>query len=182
MNDATRDVHESLHVHPLSLALLNRPTPRVVQATMTAAQWFCVTLESARTARGCWKALQLSAQLDALQSDLGTPHSASQRIRLDLDSDAAILGALYVAHGSQFGRQQIRAQLIKGGASTLPAYYAMAVDRPTWQALLDALEITGTSSEGFASLGDGAKAAFKAYRQSLDLATPRAQLTAHNPS
>ncbi|MEL7312499.1 MAG: hypothetical protein AAFN07_13390 [Pseudomonadota bacterium] len=182
LSDATGDVHESLHVHPLSLALLNQPTPTIVRATMTAARRFYAALESARDARGCWDVLQLSPHLDALQNDLGSEHLDTNPVALALDSDAAILGALYVAHGAQFGRQQIRGQMLRRGLDAIPAYYTMSVDRTTWHALLDALEVTGTSADGFDALYQGAMAAFTAYRQSLDLATPYKHRNVHSPS
>lgn len=176
--DATREIHEALHVHPLSLALLEARDQDTITAALHAALSFNHALEMQRQNHGCWPALELGDSLRALAIDLGSIRQAIH-ITLRLDSPHQVLGALYVAHGSQFGRQQIRAAIERHSEMATPNYYAMPVDRIGWQTLIDALEQAGADEIGFQALVQGAHSTFSAYRQALDLATPYTHRSAH---
>lgn len=179
--DATREIHETLHVHPLSLALLEARDQDTITAALRAALIFNRTLEMQRRRNDCWHKLGLDSALNALHKDLGES-TATERVDMTLTTPHQVLGALYVAHGSQFGRQQIRAAIERRSEIPTPNYYAMPVDRAGWQTLIGALEQAGADEMGFRALMRGADSAFSAYRQALDLATPYIHQNAHTPT
>ena len=177
----TREAHESLHVHPLSLALQARPNQQVVTANLLAARCFGVGLEHRRAALGVWTELTLAPALTLLEEDLGAtpPDPGCSSLRL---APVEMLGALYVAHGAQFGRRQLAQCLTRAAFGPVPAYYRCPPDLATWRALADLLEMAGAAAGGYPALRAGALTAFNRYREALDHAIPCTHPNAGTPT
>ncbi|MEO1327355.1 MAG: biliverdin-producing heme oxygenase [Pseudomonadota bacterium] len=181
LNAATRDLHEALHVHPVSLALLERAEPRALHTLLLANLRFTSELEAARERASCWRDLSLAEPRDALRRDLPQHDADSGPPPLDYTDADALLGALYVAHGAQFGRQQLRTAIEAGESTRLPEYFTLPIDQVAWRRLLTELEENGAEPERFRTMVAGAKAAFRHYRAALDAATPYRRQHAHSP-
>ncbi|MEL6214236.1 MAG: hypothetical protein AAFQ99_01030 [Pseudomonadota bacterium] len=123
-----------------------------------------------------------SATLDNCASEAlhlsGAIQNLGVLVALDADS---LLGALYVAHGAQFGRPQLRAAIEAGASTRLPEYLTLPIDQVAWRRLLTKLEEIGAEPERFRTMVAGAKAAFRHYRAALDAATPYRHQLAHSP-
>lgn len=102
LKTATFDSHQALHRHALFSRLI---APDLTKEHYIAANLALLgtfqSIEAARTMEDVWPRLHLSAQIAALSEDV---EGATAPIAdISLDSAPAILGALYVAHGSAFG-------------------------------------------------------------------------------
>ncbi|MEM9491739.1 MAG: hypothetical protein AAGC55_21515, partial [Myxococcota bacterium] len=62
---------------------------------------------------------------------------------MPFDTPDEVLGALYVAHGSQFGRAVIRQALQANLPDEPRAYFDMPTDARGWRTFLQAMEATG---------------------------------------
>ncbi|MEM6819824.1 MAG: biliverdin-producing heme oxygenase [Pseudomonadota bacterium] len=181
LNVATRDLHQALHVHPVSLALLERAESGAVRTLLRANLRFTSTLEAARETACCWSDLSLAAPRDALRRDLPDQDADCESPPPDYQNADALLGALYVAHGAQFGRQQLRNAIEAGESKPLPEYFTLPIDQAAWRRLLTELEENGADPERFRTMVAGAKAAFRHYREALDAATPYKHPHVHSP-
>lgn len=157
---ATRDIHEALHRDPL----LTRLTDKEINATeYTAALGVFSTyyngIEACRRGFDKWSSLSLAPDCAALALDVPKPQSATD---LPEFADALeLLGGLYVAHGSAFGRsvfyRTIRQALPKLEHNFLSTRHDVLV----WQALLDRLEEQGEKLTARMSMKIGAQKSFE---------------------
>ena len=164
---ATRDAHEALHEHARIAPLMRSDLTVDVYRDLLIDYFILYTnLEAQRAAASWWPALSLEPLVSALRwdlSDLGTPRPAFERVEtgLELASDDAVLGALYVLHGASFGASVIGSAI----ARTLPHSPCRFFSRPQglarrWRRLLASLETTGKAEPKRQAIIAGADATF----------------------
>ncbi|MEM1272262.1 MAG: biliverdin-producing heme oxygenase [Pseudomonadota bacterium] len=167
--DDTRAAHEGLHVH-LLLAQLTRPSlePETYLACLRANLGFYSGLEAARQASGLLSAFHLRREEDALLEDLGTD-TRKPGIPFDYQDDPDFMaGALYVAHGAQFGRKLIAKSVKHSNPNAPVSFFALPADRAVWRQLLQKMERSGQTPERYTRLLAGANTAFDLMRCCAD--------------
>lgn len=105
LREATHRLHLDLHEHPLYRRLTEPDlTYQELRATAAVTYAAASAVEADRARRQLWPEISLADHLTALERDLGKePCPAPQPGQAYLTSDAGLLGALYVIHGSAFG-------------------------------------------------------------------------------
>lgn len=163
---ATRDVHEALHVHPLLSRMVAPQLPMQTYLACLEAQFaFYDCVETTRQTHGHWDKFNLAAARDALRADIGTPR-LKPLSKLPPHSHGQVLGALYVAHGAQFGRAQMRANIAKVLPTAPNEFFGTRSDPLLWRELTNALE----ESSDLPALMEGARVAFRLMQTAADMA------------
>ena len=164
--------HQALHDHPLFSKLVSEDlTAQEYTACMEAQFHTFGRIEAARATLDAHSTFTLESQIAALSEDLqhpGTPDHA-----LDLRTADEVLGALYVAHGSQFGRAVIRRALQTNLPDEPRAYFDLPTDAAGWRRFLQAMEATGPGQSD--SVLRGATLAFELMHDEADAAGSRMQ-------
>ncbi|MEO0989401.1 MAG: biliverdin-producing heme oxygenase [Pseudomonadota bacterium] len=154
----TRGVHEALHVHGVMGRLAAKGlTLDQYRSALTVLASSFAAIENRRADLAVWADFGLAIELQALENDVGC---VAAPVAGDwLSDDLAVLGALYVAHGSGFGRQ-VLAKSVRLSLDEAPrAYMELPADPKRWRSLLAALEHPRPCSEVDA-IERGAVAAF----------------------
>ncbi len=164
---STRARHEALHRHPVFARLL---APDLSQpeyaASLRVMLTFLVAVEAARSRVGAFPALGLAAAVAALRRDLGDGADRSIRM-LDATAAPSVLGALYVAHGAQFGRQVIGRAVGVALPNVRHHYFQAHADTGAWHCLLSTLN-TYPGQAAAERICDGAVSAFDFVAQLAD--------------
>ncbi|MFK7740125.1 MAG: biliverdin-producing heme oxygenase [Planctomycetota bacterium] len=145
LSEGTRDGHMALHRHAkLSRYQSAELTEHEYRELLKATFGFVASVEARRAALSVHADLGLDRSVARLHEDL-------KQLRIEVDAvpcanlgwltdSPAVLGGLYVFHGSGFGGPM----LAKSVAATLPSmpvrYLGGGVDREQWPKLLAALE------------------------------------------
>ncbi|MEM9755113.1 MAG: biliverdin-producing heme oxygenase [Pseudomonadota bacterium] len=160
LQQETRAAHEALHTHPLLARLLAADVTQAEYAGCLRVQYgFFSAIEAARGESR--PDLGASGAVEALSADLRDVDAQADVGALGLPrSPSALLGALYVAHGSQFGGQVIGAALARSLPSLQHRFFSRGTDAALWRRLLSALEALGPSAEHITPAVSGAAAAF----------------------
>ncbi|MEM9968632.1 MAG: biliverdin-producing heme oxygenase [Pseudomonadota bacterium] len=174
---ATRDRHEGLHRHPLLSQLLASDLSQAEYAACIRINLhFFETIEANRAARNLHHAFSLMPAVTALRADIaseGLKDGTHVRQKL-ASSDLEVLGALYVAHGSQFGRQVIGKAVAQSLPQTARHYFGAPNDPTLWRALMGTLQTFAEDAQALEEIAMGAKWAFSCFSafadQSFDLA------------
>ncbi|MEO0772867.1 MAG: biliverdin-producing heme oxygenase [Pseudomonadota bacterium] len=167
--------HQALHDHPLFSKLVSQDlTAGEYTACLEAQLRAFQGIEAARVAQNAHEGFALVAQIAAMSEDLGP--SVPARAALDLATADEVLGALYVALGSQFGRAVIRKALQTNLPDAPRAYFDMPTDATLWRAFLQTMEATDPGQSdavlrgatmGFAAMHEEADAALMRMRDAL---------------
>ncbi|MEM6758254.1 MAG: hypothetical protein AAF601_02125 [Pseudomonadota bacterium] len=169
---ATRDIHETLHHDPI-LSRLNSThiRPDEYHAALTILGRFVCAVERERLRYDLFAAFTLDPLCTAVSADLGGPLAAEAP--LALRDPAALLGALYVAHGAAFGRNSFRKTVTRALPEMRHAFVNLRMATAQWQGLIAALEEAGEDPAGLNSLLLGAQSAFDCVRHLCDAAPLR---------
>lgn len=170
----TSDIHQALHHHPLLSKLTSSAlTHREYENCLIAQRSTFLAIETARTAHGVYPHFALTTQLNALNRDMkGFRRLDNVDAPLALPSEHDVLGALYIAHGSQFGRGMIRKKLAQHLPGLKMEYFEMPAQPALWRDLLSTLEASETSD--MPALLRGAKAGFALMHAAADAAHEKA--------
>jgi len=155
--DATRTIHEALHHDPV-LSVLTRPglTPASYAHALTAFQEFFTGIEAARRAQVAFPAFSLAGECQALFNDTGETSNA----RFALGDQTEVLGTLYVAHGSAFGKGTFRTH-VTTALPHLPHFFVLRRSTPAvWRDLVAELDAAAQVPGGLEHLETGAHKAF----------------------
>lgn len=161
----THPIHQELHRHPLLRQLLQHDVG-LQDARDAAAVSYVVALrlETARATAGVWEKPSLSGYVADLRTALGPAVPCGCAADFPLGRHA-LLGGLYVMHGSALGAaviaKHIRAHLGDGAALLFPAR-----DTDVWGAVLCALD--QIDAQGADDVEAGAMFVFKTYREVAD--------------
>jgi heme oxygenase len=165
--DHTRAVHEALHHDPVLSRLAQPGVPEAdYRDALTAFSAFYRAVERVREEVQLWPQFSLHAECAALEQDIGPRDAARMDRRLFTGParHAAVLGALYVAHGAGFGRASMRANVLCA-LPHLPHHFLRLPTSPTrWRALVAALEATSAEASDLAAARSGAALAFATMR------------------
>ena len=143
IRDATKKNHQLLHVHPMFSRLVSEDllASELHTVGLTKLSVF-MQVESARFEAKVWPELNFRSQVTALFTDtfdarkvyvprLNTP--------LNFKSTYALLGGLYVAHGSAFGANVMAKTIKKSLPDAAISYYCFQSPRQ-WSQLCKTLE------------------------------------------
>lgn len=157
---ATRSDHEALHAHPVFSRLLEpNLTKNALHAANQANLYVFLGIEASRRALSVWQDLSLASKIAALKADIGElPCTAAAALRLD--SSAAVLGGLYVAHGSGFGAR-VLGKAIRGSLPDAAISYYEFAEPLVWKHLCTHLE--NLQEEEVAVAIDGANQVFRSF-------------------
>ena len=164
----TREVHERLHTHPWISRLASASlTSGQYRAVLEAYHAFSVHVESARSELGVLRPLSLAPAIDALESDVAALRGdTDRRLRprgLRLDDRPAVLGALYVLHGSGFGNR-VLSRSVRDSLPEAPRdYLETGVPRGLWVRLEAELERLRDDDVALERLEGGAASTFDAF-------------------
>lgn len=168
LRDETHRLHLDLHAHPLYLRL---PAPDLtyqeLRATAAVTYSAAAEAEATRARRRIWPEISLSDHLQALERDLGdaaclVPHSGQSY----LNTDAGLLGALYVIHGSAFGAASL-ANSIWRTVPSAPRTFVVPRNTQAWRFLCQLLD--DVPAADLPLLAEGAKEVFRNYKRLADL-------------
>lgn len=166
----TGEEHQALHDHPLFSKLVSEDlTAGEYMACIAAQHRAFQGTEAARQRLNAHEDFTLMPQISAMSDDLGTPSDAAPA--LPLRSADEVLGALYVAHGSQFGRAVIRRALQANLPQEPRAYFDMPTDAGAWRSFLQEMEATQPDHSD--AILRGATLAFERMHQEADAAQAR---------
>lgn len=171
----TAQQHQALHDHPLFSKLVTDDLSAPEYMACLAAHFQAFQgIETARTTLDTHPAFSLSEQLAALASDLsGQDEAPDPAVDLSLDTSQEVLGALYVAHGSQFGRTVIGRALQANLPNAPRTYFSLPPEKLGWRAFLNTMETI--ADEEAHGLLDGAQRAFVLMHDEADKALARVE-------
>lgn len=159
----TYDVHQALHHDPVLSQLLDPMiSPERYTRALSVFAHFYQVVEELRVAQGVYLPFSLEADCAALDRDLielRVKALATNKSPLQFESDAAMLGGLYVAHGASFGRNAMRKSLQTALPELSHHFFQRRLQGDTWNALLQAVEVVGERRRK--ELAEGAEHAFK---------------------
>ncbi|MEO0372491.1 MAG: biliverdin-producing heme oxygenase [Pseudomonadota bacterium] len=162
--------HQALHDHPLFSKLVSEAlAAEEYSACMEAQLRAFRAIEAAREGLNAHAGFTLAPQIAALSEDLQHPDPSDDA--LDLRTADEVLGALYVAHGSQFGRAVIRRAVQANLPGEPRAYFDLPTDAAGWRAFLQAMEATDPGQSG--AVLRGATLAFELMHVEADAAWDR---------
>ncbi|WP_435661641.1 hypothetical protein [Leisingera caerulea] len=167
LREATHRLHLDLHKHPLYRRL---PEPDLtcqeLRATAAVTYSAAAVVESSRASRQIWPEISLSDHLQDLARDLGDqaclPPPPGQA---HLTTDAGLLGALYVIHGSAFGAASL-AKSVRRAVPSAPRSFLMPRNTEAWQYLCRLLDAVPAAE--LPLLAQGAKEVFRNYKLLAD--------------
>ncbi|MFY0312099.1 hypothetical protein ACFMBG_19645 [Leisingera sp. D0M16] len=167
LREATHRLHLDLHAHPLYRRL---PEPDLtyqeLRATAAVTYSAAGVVEASRDRRQIWPELSLSDHLQALERDLGdTEDLTPQPGQSHLGTEAGLLGALYVIHGSAFGAASL-AKPVRRAVPSAPKSFLMPREAEAWRFLCQLLD--AVSAADFPLLAEGAKEVFHNYKRLAD--------------
>lgn len=163
--------HQALHDHPLFSKLVSEDLTSAEYMACLDAQFRAFrAIEDARQRLDAHREFTLVPQITALSDDLRHPPDPGQDTLL-FDTPDEVLGALYVAHGSQFGRAVIRQALQANLPDEPRAYFNMPTDAPGWRTFLQVMEATGLGRSD--AVLRGATVAFVLMHKEADAARAR---------
>ncbi|ARE41974.1 hypothetical protein RGUI_3833 [Rhodovulum sp. P5] len=138
----TGDIHESLHHDPL--------LSRLIHPDVTATQYCCAlqvfarfydAVETARRTLQCWPDFALSQEVAALRFDTAECSAPSPKGELpSYPTPEDVLGALYVAHGANYGRSQFRKTVSVALPDARRRFIEMKTAPEIWRALVETLD------------------------------------------
>jgi len=170
--NATQQVHEALHVHPVVGRLI---APDIsldeYRAIMQAYMSFYQGAEVVRTRYALMPALSFEQDLECLNKDLGHAGIMAPSI-IPVSSSLQSLGMLYVLHGSRFGAIAIYRNLKMALARHEHSFFRQRPDKFTWQSLLARLEEQQGQSADVSEITAGSKKTFGAFDKRLLVARP----------
>lgn len=177
LSSQTHEQHQALHDHALFSKLLSEDlTVEMYLACIEAQHQTFQVIESERDRLGVFEDFSLARQVAAMARDLGREDPT--HATLSKGGPPAVLGALYVAHGSQFGRTVIHKALLEH-LPTLPHHYFGLPQQPKlWRVFLQAVE--ATAPEDAQSLLNGANEAFALMHREANAALLRLDLGAQS--
>ena len=155
----TREIHDALH-HDAVLGRLTAPdlTPQCYRTALAVLQKFYHAIEGERRRADRWPDLSLQSLCAALDEDLG-PHVGTAPA-LVFDSEDALLGGLYVAHGASFGRASFRANVTARLPQVSQRFIGQRIDKGVWQRLTGLMEDRGSNDQAVERIGQGAEMSF----------------------
>ncbi|WP_299777070.1 hypothetical protein [uncultured Roseobacter sp.] len=156
---STRDLHETLHHDPV-LGRLTAPdiTPRCYRTALQVLQRFYEVVERAHQQAGIWPDLSLQMVCAQLQADVGPPQEVETQ--LVYETEEALLGGLYVAHGASFGRSSFRANIAQVLPDAPQAFISARLGKQTWQSLVALMESRGCDAPAAERIERGAAQSF----------------------
>lgn len=156
---STRDLHEALHHDPV-LGRLTAPdiTPRCYRTALRVLQVFYEAVEEARQRADVWPDLSLQTVCAQLRADV-SPHCAAET-PLIYETEEALLGGLYVAHGASFGRSSFRANVARALPDMPQAFISERLGKATWQSLVARMERCGCDAPAAERIEQGAAQSF----------------------
>ncbi|MEM9317810.1 MAG: hypothetical protein AAGA70_02250 [Pseudomonadota bacterium] len=165
LSEATRAEHEALHVHPL-LSRMVEPSLSMAdyRGCLVAQLSFMSTIEAARLSVAGAEILSLRPECEALIADLCCADPVLARPDW-ARGPGHVLGALYVAHGSQFGRKVMACAVAKALPGASRKFLSLPSNPQAWRSLLADLQ---TYTGDLADLIDGAHAAFATMARAAD--------------
>lgn len=154
----TDDLHQALHHHP-DLGKLAQPDLDLATYLQALSHMHRVfsSVETQRSALGCWPQFSVVPWITALSSDLGATAPSSNPA--PLNDPVTCLGALYVLHGSAFGGRIIAINVAKELPEAPRKFYETAVSTSVWRKLNTELEKAYSDAER-ARLREGALETF----------------------
>ncbi|MEM7732359.1 MAG: biliverdin-producing heme oxygenase [Pseudomonadota bacterium] len=162
--------HQALHDHPLFSKLISEDLTTSEYMACIDVQFRAFgAIEAVRVRLEAYGEFSLKPQIAALAEDLDHPDMSRDALRFTMPDQ--VLGALYVAHGSQFGRAVIRRALQKNLPNAPRAYFDMPTDAKGWRVFLQAMEATGPVHSD--ALLHGAIVAFELMHKEADAARAR---------
>lgn len=165
----TRDLHAALHQEPI-LARLTDTTISLVEYTAALGVFsrYYGAFEACRHQLGWWPAFSLAADCAALAKDLpSAPKPAPPPVFACCYS---LLGGLYVAHGSAFGRSVFRGAVRCALPDLEHHFLSRRCDIGVWRALLETMEEQGQMQSTVERMQTGAWTSFT-FMQTLSRAT-----------
>lgn len=161
LSNCTRDIHTALHHDPVLSRLIEPSiTHNEYMRALSAFAIFYTTIEAQRKALNIWPQFSLEAECAALREDLATVVPVYGR-KFEVSSNAAALGALYVAHGAAFGRAGMRANCITRLPHVSHSFLRLSNRPNQWRSLIDALDSFAVEHVALDRLEEGATAAFQ---------------------
>lgn len=173
---STQAIHKELHHHPLISRILKSDLMLVeYYACLNINYLFFKQIELLRSVKGVFETFSVQQTVLLLESDLAHfKENYEWEGFSPLINDCGnwsknqILGGLYVAHGSQFGRQ-IMAKSVARSLPTVPkTYLSHANDNAIWQALKAQLDQAKVDPIAFSQVELGAHQAFTWFKQIAD--------------
>ncbi|MEM6587814.1 MAG: biliverdin-producing heme oxygenase [Pseudomonadota bacterium] len=162
--------HQALHDHPLFSKLVSEELTAEEYAACIDAQFRAFQgIEAARQRLDAYGDFTLMPQISALSEDLDHPTAPQEELPFTTPDE--VLGALYVAHGSQFGRAVIRRALQTNLPNEPRAYFDMPTDAKGWRTFLQAMEATDPGKSD--AVLHGATVAFELMHKEADAARSR---------
>ncbi|EDZ44903.1 heme oxygenase, putative [Rhodobacterales bacterium Y4I] len=176
LREATHRLHLDLHEHPLYRRLTEPDlTYQELRATAAVTYAAASAVEADRARRQLWPEISLSDHLTALERDLGDePGPAPQSGLACLTSDAGLLGALYVIHGSAFGAAAL-AKTIWRAVPSAPRSFVVPRDLGAWRSLCQLLDAVPEAD--LPVLAEAAQDVFRTYKRLADLQLAGLQAT-----
>lgn len=173
---ATKAIHEELHNHPLVSRLLV-PDLKAVEydACLRINLCFFSQIEDARVALNAFESCCLGASVRTLLSDVKWMEDfvpvdirpSQPDITISFHADE-ILGALYVAHGSQFGRQMMAKAVARSLPHAPQTYLSLTSDMARWRKLELLLDGVQADQAAFGQVEKGAHKAFDLFKKIAD--------------
>lgn len=174
--EATRDLHEALHVHPASIGLIERGEMPALLAHLGANLALHRATETLRLNCLAEMAPSLRGEIRALAQDLSPDDGGAVPALCGASGPGFCLGALYVVMGSQMGRKQVAAAARRSVGPLAPmAFLSLPFRRDAWTRVLDLLDRGEPSGTEYDARLAGARAAFDLFAQALDTAYAGAQ-------
>lgn len=168
LREATHRLHLDLHEHPL-YRRLQEPDLTFQELRATAAVTYSAAgvVEASRARRQIWPEISLAEHLQALERDLGGSQGlAPQPARSHLTTEAGLLGALFVIHGSAFGAASL-AKTIWSAVPSAPRSFVVPRDTGAWRFLCQLLD--SLPAADLPLLAEGAKEVFRNYKRLADI-------------
>lgn len=166
LKTSTQSVHEALHHDPLFSRLLKSDLQtHEYQSCLRVSLTFFDSIEKVRASEDLHHTFSLARFIDALRADLGQA-GLSQELNTAIKTEFVreqLLGALYVAHGSQFGRQVIGQAVAQSLPNASRQYFDMKSGQENWRLLLSRLENEATAPHKLAAIETGANSAFSLF-------------------
>ncbi|MFK7876538.1 MAG: hypothetical protein AB8B71_12275 [Paracoccaceae bacterium] len=159
----TDAVHQSLHVHPVSIAILNNGCPKALQGFLSAQLSLLQRLE--QTAPRAYRA-EFDMLKTALCDDLGAEHHARH---IAVKGRAARAGTTYVVLGSLMGRKTLLAAMRRlPDRPFAQSYLTRPMPVDWWRWLLVELDELAGDDVGWRAVEAAALTAFEHIEQAMD--------------
>lgn len=165
-----RDEHEALHDHPL---MIGSTTSESFQSTghnvLRTFYLLFEGIERNRREMDCWRQFSLSPDIILLKNDIqNDAYFKNHYCNIKLDCEHAVLGALYVAIGSNFGKSVLRKRFIGDRMMLNSAYLLQKPNPAIWSAFCRTLNEVNLNEADYVKSLEGSKKAFSEFKRLAD--------------